>query len=116
MEVAKRKGIDVKYQHNLVELRSDKKEAIFKKVEIGESVTMKYDMIHVTPPMSAPDCVKNSPLASEIGWVDVNKDTLQHNRFDNIFGIGDCSSLPTSKTAAAIRKQAPVLVRNLVVV
>ncbi|HQU31021.1 MAG: NAD(P)/FAD-dependent oxidoreductase [Planctomycetia bacterium] len=113
VEVAKRKGIDVKYQHNLVELRSDKKEAIFKKVEIGESVTMKYDMIHVTPPMSAPDCVKNSPLASEIGWVDVNKDTLQHNRFDNIFGIGDCSSLPTSKTAAAIRKQAPVLVRNL---
>lgn len=113
VEVAKRKGINVKYQHNLVELRSDKKEAIFKKVEIGESVTMKYDMIHVTPPMSAPDCVKNSPLASEIGWVDVNKDTLQHNRFDNIFGIGDCSSLPTSKTAAAIRKQAPVLVRNL---
>lgn len=113
VEVAKRKGIDVKYQHNLVELRPDKKEAVFKKVETGENVIMNYDIIHVTPPMSAPDFLKNSPLASENGWVDVRKDTLQHNRFENIFAIGDCTSLPTSKTAAAIRKQAPVLVRNL---
>ncbi|MCF6156305.1 MAG: NAD(P)/FAD-dependent oxidoreductase [Candidatus Brocadia sp.] len=113
VEVAKRKGVDVRYQHNLVELRPDKKEAVFKKVETGEDVIMKYDMIHITPPMSAPDFLKNSPLASENGWVDVHKDTLQHNRFENIFAIGDCSSLPTSKTAAAIRKQAPVLVRNL---
>jgi sulfide:quinone oxidoreductase len=74
---------------------------------------MKYDMIHVTPPMSVPDFLKKSPLADSNGWVDVNKDTLQHNRYENIFGIGDCSSLPTSKTAAAIRKQASVLVNNL---
>jgi sulfide:quinone oxidoreductase len=104
---------DVKYQHNLVEIRPGKKEAIFKKVDTGEDIVMKYDMIHVTPPMSSPDFLKNSPLGNEDGWVDVKKDTLQHNRFENIFGIGDCSSLPTSKTAAAIRKQAPVLVNNL---
>lgn len=113
VEVAKRKGIDVKYQHNLVEIRPDKKEAILRKVDAGEDVVMKYDMIHVTPPMSSPDFLKNSPLANKEGWVEVNNDTLQHNRFKNIFGIGDCSSLPTSKTAAAIRKQAPVLVHNL---
>jgi sulfide:quinone oxidoreductase len=113
VEVAKRKEIDVKYQHNLVEIRPGKKEAIFKKVDTGEDIVMKYDMIHVTPPMSSPDFLKNSPLGNEDGWVDVKKDTLQHNRFENIFGIGDCSSLPTSKTAAAIRKQAPVLVNNL---
>ncbi len=111
--VAKRKGIDVKYQHNLIELRPEKKEAIFKKADTEEDIVMKYDMIHVTPPMSSPDFLKNSPLGNEDGWVDVKKDTLQHNRFENIFGIGDCSSLPTSKTAAAIRKQAPVLVNNL---
>ncbi len=113
VEVAKRKGIDVKYQHNLIELRPEKKEAIFKKADTEEDIVMKYDMIHVTPPMSSPDFLKNSPLGNEDGWVDVKKDTLQHNRFENIFGIGDCSSLPTSKTAAAIRKQAPVLVNNL---
>ncbi|MBM4053215.1 MAG: NAD(P)/FAD-dependent oxidoreductase [Planctomycetes bacterium] len=113
VDVAKKKGIEVKYQHNLAGLRPDRKEAIFRKVDTGEEVVMKYDMIHVTPPMSAPDFLKKSPIADANGWVDVNKDTLQHNRYENIFGIGDCSSLPTSKTAAAIRKQAPALVRNL---
>ncbi len=112
-EVVKRKGIDVKYQHNLVALRPEKKEAVFKKEETREDVVMKYDMIHVTPPMSVPDFLKKSPIVSENGWVDVHKATLQHNRFENIFAIGDCSSLPTSKTAAAIRAQAPVLVNNL---
>ena len=72
-----------------------------------------FDMMHVTPPQSAPDFVKNSPLANEAGWVDVNKNTLQHNRFANVFSLGDASALPTSKTGAAIRKQAPVLVKNL---
>ncbi len=113
MGVVERKGIDVKFQHNLIELRPDKKEAIFKNVDSGNDIAMRYDMIHVTPPMSSPDFIKESPLSDEEGWVDVNKDTLQHNRYENVFGIGDCSSLPTSKTAAAIRKQTPVLVNNL---
>ncbi|MDR4509917.1 MAG: NAD(P)/FAD-dependent oxidoreductase [Candidatus Brocadiaceae bacterium] len=113
MRVVERKGIDVKFQHNLAGLRPDKKEAVFKKIDTGEEVVMKYDMIHVAPPMSAPDFLKKSSLGDGDGWVDVNKDTLQHNRYENVFGIGDCSSLPTSKTGAAIRKQAPVLVNNL---
>ncbi len=70
-------------------------------------------MIHVTPPMSAPDFIKASPLANAAGWVDVDKSTLQHVRYPNVFSLGDASSLPTSKTGAAIRKQAPVLVENL---
>ena len=52
--------------------------------------------------MSAPDFLKNSPLANEAGFVDVNKDYLQHNKYDNVFSLGDCSSAPTSKTAAAV--------------
>lgn len=72
-----------------------------------------FDMIHVTPPQSAPDFIKNSPLSNAAGWVDVDKGTLQHIRFSNIFSLGDASSLPTSKTGAAVRKQAPVVVKNL---
>jgi len=51
--------------------------------------------------MSAPDVIRASPLVNSEGWVDVNKQTLQHNKFPNIFALGDCTSLPTSKTAAA---------------
>jgi sulfide:quinone oxidoreductase len=65
------------------------------------------------PPQSAPDVIKQSPLADAAGWVDVHKHTLQHVRFPEVWSLGDCSSLPTSRTGAAIRKQAPVLVENL---
>ncbi len=70
-------------------------------------------MIHVTPPQSAPDFIKQSPLANEAGWVDVNQFTLQHNKFSNVFGLGDASSTPNAKTAAAVRKQVPVVVTNI---
>jgi sulfide:quinone oxidoreductase len=89
-------------------------EAIFERLDTGDKVVLPFEMIHVTPPMSAPDFVKQSPLANESGWVDVDKYTLQHTRYPNIFGLGDASSLPTSRTGAAIRKQAPVLVKNLI--
>jgi sulfide:quinone oxidoreductase len=114
--VVARKGIETRYKHNLVEIRSQSKEAVFENLETKEPVVLKYDMIHVTPPKSAPDFLKRSPLANEAGWVDVDKATLQHVRYPNVFSLGDASSLPTSKTGAAIRKQAPVLVKNLLAV
>ncbi|TWU49069.1 NAD(P)/FAD-dependent oxidoreductase [Rubripirellula reticaptiva] len=112
-KVAKRKGVEPRFRHNLVEIRSSSKEAVYRHMDTDEENVIKYDMIHVTPPMSAPDFVSGSELAGEGGWVDVDKHTLQHTRFANVFGIGDASSLPTSKTGAAVRKQAPVLVSNL---
>ena len=115
-KVADRKGVNRKYFVDLVELEPDKKQAIFEHVETGERETMPYDMIHVTPKMSAPDFIKNSPLADAAGWVDVNMHTTQHVRYENVFSLGDCSNLPTSKTGAAIRKQAPTTVANLTAV
>ena len=113
-KVIDRKKIDTRYKHNLVEIRPETKEAVFEHLDSGDLITMPYNMIHVTPPQSAPDFIKRSPLANEAGWVDVDKHTLQHVRYPNVFSLGDASSLPTSKTGAAVRKQAPVLVANLV--
>ncbi len=112
-KVIDRYGITTKFQHDLAELRPDDKVAVFKHMETGEMVEVDYDMIHVTPPQSAPDFIKKSPLADKAGWVSVDKDTLQHTEYANVFSCGDCSNLPTSKTGAAVRKQAPTLVENL---
>lgn len=111
--VIQRKEIEARYQHNLVALRPDEREAIFKRLDNGEEVALHYDMIHVTPPQSAPDFIKQSKLAAETGWVEVDQYTTQHVRYPNVFALGDCSNLPTSKTGAAIRKQAPVTAANL---
>jgi sulfide:quinone oxidoreductase len=112
-QVIARKGIDCRFCHELVEVRSGTREADFQNINTRETVTLHYDLLHVTPPMGPPTFLAHSPLADQEGWVDVNRSTLRHNRFPNVFALGDCSSLPTSKTGAAIRRQAPVLVQNL---
>lgn len=112
-KVIERKGIKTAYKRNLIEIRADKKEAVFENLDTKQQEVMKYDMIHVVPPMSAPAFIKNSPLADANGWVDVDKHTLQHKKYPNVFGLGDSSNLPTSKTGAAIRKQAPTVEKNL---
>ncbi|HEY9685522.1 MAG TPA: FAD/NAD(P)-binding oxidoreductase [Coleofasciculaceae cyanobacterium] len=114
--VIDRKGIDTMYRQNLVELRPSQHEAIFEHMDTGEKTNLHYDFIHVTPPMGPPDFVRHSPLANAEGWVDVDQHTLRHHRYPNVFSLGDAASLPTSKTGAAIRKQAPVLVENLMAV
>jgi len=115
-KVAARWGIDVHFQTNLVAVDGDARQATF---EIcggdrqGERISLPFDMLHATPYQSPPAAIKTSPLANAGGWVDVHQNTLQHNKYPNVFGLGDAGSTPNSKTAAAVRKQAPIVVRNL---
>lgn len=86
--------------------------------EEEEEVTLEYDFIHITPPMSAVDAVANSQLAwqkgTAAGWLEVDRETLQHKRYPNVFGIGDTCGIPMGKTGGSARHQAPVVVENLV--
>src|SRR5699024_7441614 len=107
-QVIERKNIETRYKKDLVEINAAEKQAVFQDVASGEKETLDYDMIHVTPPIGPPDFIANSPLADENGWVDVDPYTLRHKSYGNVFGLGDCSNLPTSKTGAAIRKEAPI--------
>jgi sulfide:quinone oxidoreductase len=115
-DVIVRYGINTHFFVKLAEIDGTNKKAKF--VGIGEAnkdqeYWEEFDMLHVTHPQSAPDFIRNSPLANTAGWLDVEKHTLQHQVYKNIFGCGDVANLPASRTGAAIRKQAPVLVSNL---
>lgn len=133
-KLAEKRGIEFIWKHNLIEVDVANKKLKAEHTETKEILEMSYDMLHVTPPMSAPNFVKESPIStchhldtnqlrnlcspitptSEVlGYIDVDKFTTQHERFKNIFSIGDASSLPCSKTGAAVRKQAPVMAKNL---
>jgi sulfide:quinone oxidoreductase len=111
--VCERKGIERRFKENLVELVPEERSARFVGVETKDETSIRYDMIHVTPPQGPPPVTAQSPLADGAGWVEVDKHTLQHVRYPNVFSLGDASSLPTSRTGAAVRAQAPVLVANL---
>lgn len=115
-QVAAGYGVKTSFNHNLVAIDGPGKTATFETIDSEgnkKQVVKKFDMIHVTPPQSAPDFIKKSPLANAAGWVDVNENTLQHNKYPNIFGLGDATSTPNAKTAAAVRKQVPVVVDNI---
>jgi sulfide:quinone oxidoreductase len=108
-------GAEPHFGQNLVQVRGEEKIAVFESVVDGQSVReeVPYDLLHVVPPQGAPDFIRNSPLADAGGWLEVDRQTLRHVRYPNVFGLGDCTSTPNSKTAAAIKSQAPVLVANL---
>lgn len=135
-KVLQRYRIKTHFTHNLVEVDGQNKMAYFEtKDAAGETIRVgqKFDFLHITPPQSAPDFIKISPLAipdpnqsahnpcldasnlspNFLGWIDVDKFTLRHTRYDNIFACGDSANTPNAKTGAAIRKQVPVLVSNL---
>jgi len=108
-------GAEPRFGQNLVAVRGEERIAVFESVVDGRTVReeVAYDLLHVVPPQGAPDFIRQSPLADANGWLEVDKHTLRHPRYPNVFGLGDCTSTPNSKTAAAIKSQAPVLTSNL---
>lgn len=109
-------GIEVHLQSEITAVDSDEREIVISGVgEDGGTERVGYDVAHIVPRQSAPDWIKSSPLADEDagGFVHVDPSTLQHVRWPNVFGLGDAGSSPNAKTGAAVRKQAPVVVANL---
>ncbi|EPQ29618.1 uncharacterized protein PFL1_02837 [Pseudozyma flocculosa PF-1] len=111
-ELRKERGVNGLFQHDLVAIE-DGNTAVFARPDGAEPLRRKFDLMHVTPKMGPLAFVKESPLADGAGFVDVDQGSTRHKRYDNVWSIGDASSLPTSKTAAAITAETPVLVRNL---
>jgi sulfide:quinone oxidoreductase len=116
MDYVRKYNAELCFNQNLVAIDGEAKKAWFRTADEGgetHDVETEFDMIHVCPPQTAPDFIRVSPLADEAGWVDVDKDTLRHKQFDNVYALGDVMNAPNAKTAAAARKQAPVVAENL---
>ncbi len=116
MEYVEKYGVQLNFNETLVKVDGERKTAWFDvKDESGEvsRVAREFDMLHVCPPQKAPDFIRESPLADDNGWIDVDKHTLRHSRYGNIWALGDAINAPNARTMAAARKQAPVVAHNL---
>ena len=109
-------GVGMHYLSKLVAVDLGARKAVFATPE-GERSEVAYDFLHLVPPMRAVDAVRKSELAARegpmLGWLEVSKDTLQHKRFANVFGVGDINGTPRGKTAATVKKSAPIVAHNL---
>lgn len=134
--VQKRYGnITNKFSHELIRIDPEKKVATFlhkyqvqgeydkeyeeyEMIDKEEEVAIEYDFIHISPPTAAVDAVADSMLGwqkgNAQGWLEVDRETLQHRRYKNVFGIGDVCGIPIGKTGGTARHQAPIVVKNLV--
>ncbi len=116
MQYIERYGAKLNLNSTLVSVDGPNKTAWFnvKDAEGNVSKVAKtFDMLHVVPPQTAPDFIKQSPLANADGWVEVDQHSLQHVRYPNVFGVGDVTSTPSAKTAAAARKQVVIAAENI---
>ena len=117
MRYVERYGADLTFNTNLTAVDGAAQRATFTRQRedgTAETIVRDFDFLHVVPPQTAPDFIRQSPLANAAGWVEVDSETLRHTRYGNIFGVGDVVSAPNAKTAAAVRKQAPIAAHNLV--
>lgn len=119
-KVVQRKGIEPLFQHQLISVIGSERKAVFQVTDSDGQKSQRevsFELLHVVPPMSAPRVIAEGPLAEkegdQKGWLAVDKFSLQHKLYPNVYGIGDVTGVPNSKTGAAIRKQAPVVVSNL---
>lgn len=130
MNIINRYKVNLKLFHTPVKIDADKRLVYFKdatpddkkagsKKIHGTTVTednllaVPFDFLHLAPPQTAPDFIRKSDLCNDAGWLDVDINSLQHKKYNNVFGLGDVAALPTAKTGAAVRKQAPVVVDNI---
>ena len=115
-------GVDIKNKVATFDKHWQEKGAYDKDLEEYETITknmnvdVPFDLLHITPPQKAPDEIGKSAIGSAKGWVPVNKETLQHVKYKNIFALGDVAAVPMGKTGGTVRKQYKVLVDNLVAV
>ncbi len=116
MEYVQRYRAKLNFNHRLTKIDGPAKKAWFTVTDAdGNASTLEtsFDMIHVVPPQQAPDFIRASTLVDAAGWVDVSQDTLQHKTYPSIYALGDVTNCPNAKTAAAARKQAPVVATNV---
>jgi len=116
MAYVKAYNIGLNFGQTLVSVNGPAHTAVFSRANADgskELVTREFDMIHVVPPQKAPDFIRVSPLSDAAGWVDVDPATLRHKVHANVFGLGDATNTSNAKTAAAARKQAPVVAHNV---
>lgn len=126
LEIYKERNIPINLNVRVKGVDTAAKQVHFEKIEtVGDQKVYtpfveNYDFLHFTPPMSAPDFVREAGLGWTEGklaadaWVMVDKETLVHKTYPNIVSLGDVAGIPTSKTSAAIRKQVPIAAKNLI--
>jgi sulfide:quinone oxidoreductase len=71
-------------------------------------------MLIAVPPHRGTDVVRNSGIGDEDGWIPADKETMRVTGYDNVFAIGDATSIPISKSGVVVHLQSGVVTENII--
>ncbi|CAZ65484.1 Sulfide:quinone oxidoreductase, mitochondrial [Caenorhabditis elegans] len=117
-KVARDKEIDVRTRRNLIEVNTNDRIATFELLDeeakpTGKTEQIEYSLLHIGPPCSTPEALRNSAFVDKTGFMDVDGGSLQSKKYPNVFGVGDCMNTPNAKTAAAVSSHLKTIEKNL---
>ena len=78
-----------------------------------EGETTDYDLLVLVPPHRGAAVVDASGLGDSGGWIPTDRNTLQHEKHERIFAIGDATNLPISKSGSTAHFEAPVVASRI---
>jgi sulfide:quinone oxidoreductase len=113
------RGIETRFGRTLTAIDPERRVATFALAD-GGTEDIAYDFTNVIPPMRVCSPFRQSSLAwqegpwAHDGWIEVDKHTMRHRRYPDVFAVGDAAGVPKGKTAASVKWQTPVAVDQLV--
>ncbi len=84
-----------------------------KKIISWDDQEIPFDVLVTIPTNKGDDFVERSGMGDELNFIPTNKHTLQSEKYENIFVVGDATNLPSSKAGSVAHFQSEILFENM---
>ena len=107
-ELMKDKNINIEADFYLEHIDNDNKKLVsYDEREID------FDLLTIVPVNMGSKMIERSGMGDDLNFVPTNKHTLQSEKHDNIFVLGDAANLPTSKAGSVAHFAGEILFENI---
>jgi sulfide:quinone oxidoreductase len=102
------KGIHLEPDFNIGEVDSTNQ-----KILSYDGREIEYDLLVTVPTNMGAEVIERSGMGDELNFIPTHKHTLQSEKWENVWVIGDAAKLPTSKAGSVAHFQLDVLAENI---
>lgn len=76
--------------------------------------TIDFDILTIVPVNMGSKIIEESGMGDDMGFIPTDKHSLQSEKWDNIFVLGDAANIPTSKAGSVAHFAADILIENII--
>jgi len=83
------------------------------KIVSWDEQEVEYDLLVTVPTNMGADVIDRSGMGDELNYIEIDKHTLQSDKWENVWVIGDAGNAPTSKAGSVAHFMLDVLIENI---